>query len=113
MKRFLLLQEVKYLGVRLDRKINFRGHITVITKKALAAKGIIGRYTHKAKVQVYRTYVEQILPYADPAWCLAAESHFRKLQVIDNTCLTKTLARNRMQISNRQLYKEINLSSHL
>lgn len=107
--------EVKYLGVTLDhRLITFRKHIDQIKGKAYAAKQIISPYitktnplSRKTKLQLYRAYIQPIMLYAVPAWSAAANTHLKKLQIMERHCFRQILGKNKQEIRNEELYNEI------
>lgn len=87
----------KYLGLLLDRHLNWGPHITMVRNKArnklFALRGML-RSTNISEVDRLRIYTAIIRPtflYASPIWGSAAISHLRKLQYIQNTTLRITL----------------------
>ena len=60
--------EAKYLGITLDKNLNFNKHIDIICKKANASLALIRRNTyfcsHNVKKDAYKTYMLPIMEYA-------------------------------------------------
>lgn len=86
--------EVKYLGVILDKKLTFREHISLSCEKALKSIRALwsllnkrSKLTHRNKDLLYKCVIRPILTYASPIWYKAAKTHLRRLQVIQNKCL--------------------------
>ena len=84
-------QEVKYLGVILDRKLNFTPHITSTRKLAGVAASIIFPYIagdsqlqEKTKIRIYKAYVQPILNYAMPIWSSASKTNKNKIYSLEN-----------------------------
>lgn len=102
---------IKYLGVHLDKRLLFRKHIEEVRRKAYAAKSFIKPYiqltnplTRKLKIQLYNAHVKSIMLYAAPIWSSAAHYNLRKLQTIENHCLRATIGKRPLEISNRELH---------
>lgn len=96
-------QEVKYLGVTLDRKLLFKTHMENQRKKALAIRSIIYPYINKTnplginlKVALYKIYVRSIMLYAAPVWSQAANYHLKKLDVVERNTLRIILGNSSM-----------------
>ncbi|KFM71881.1 RNA-directed DNA polymerase from mobile element jockey, partial [Stegodyphus mimosarum] len=84
----------KYLGVIIDKNLNFKEHISYILNKANAAfysiYPIIGRKSKlniKIKKMLYISLIRPILLYACPAWAIANKTERKKLDVIQNKIL--------------------------
>lgn len=103
---------IKYLGVYLDRKLNFSRHTEETRRKAYGAKKILNPYLRKnnpltraLKIQLYRAYVRSILTFSSPVWASAAKCHLNKLQVVENYCLRQILGKSSREITNNELYR--------
>lgn len=86
--------DVTYLGVILDNKLNFRKHIESLAEKTIKASRslypLIGKnsfLSYKNKNLLYSGVLRPILTSTCPAWSKAAITHLRKLQVIQNKIL--------------------------
>lgn len=86
--------EVKYLGVTLDKTLCFNRHTDLTVQKALKFTGILfpllNRKSHlnlSNKIAVYKAMIRSIILYACPVWGNCAEVHLNKLQLIQNKCL--------------------------
>lgn len=85
---------VKYLGVQLDKRLNYQPHI----QKTLASANATLRklypllaknnaMTSDNKTRIYKTIIRPILTYAAPVWCSISDTALLKLQRFQNKCL--------------------------
>jgi hypothetical protein len=86
--------EVKYLGVILDRKLTYRSHINNSVTKANHRLRQLYPILNKSSfininlaLTIYKTLIRPIITYAAPAWGYAAKTHLSKLQVFQNKVL--------------------------
>lgn len=89
-----ILDEVKYLGVTLDKKLCFHKHIETTCEKAIKSFRALWPFLNrrsslnfKNKNLIYKCVIRPILTYASPVWYKAAKSHIKKMQIIQNKCL--------------------------
>lgn len=85
---------VKYLGVHLDKKLNFKNHIEHIVDKATkccrALYPILNKKSQLSadnKIIIYKTVIRPILLYGCYVWGNVAKTHIKKLQVVQNKTL--------------------------
>lgn len=85
---------VKYLGVYLDKKLTFKKHIENATDKALKCfRALYPLISKRSKLNVgnkltiYKTIIRSIMLYGCCIWGKAANSHIKKLQVLQNRIL--------------------------
>lgn len=85
---------VKYLGVTLDKKLLFKQHIEEIRARAArclaALYPIIGRRSSlstKNKLMIFKAVIRPVFTYASPVWFTSAVSNRKKLQILQNKCL--------------------------
>lgn len=104
--------EVKYLGVTLDKKLTFRKHTETSCEKAMnsfrALWPLLNRrsaLSHKNKNLLYKCVIRPILSFASPIWYKAAESHLKRLQVVQNKCLKMIHCKN-WRYSTAMLHEE-------
>jgi Reverse transcriptase (RNA-dependent DNA polymerase)/Endonuclease-reverse transcriptase len=90
---------VKYLGVQLDQKLNFKEHIDSSIKKANKAISVLycmlkknSATTIESKATLYKSYIRPIFTYACPVLANCPQTHFRKLQIVQNKCLRMILS---------------------
>lgn len=88
------LDEAKYLGVILDKKLNYAKHIQCARRKAQnCTKALYPLLARNSKLTIqnknllYKMVVRPTLTYASPIWSQAAKTHIKSLQVIQNKCL--------------------------
>ncbi|GBN53287.1 RNA-directed DNA polymerase from mobile element jockey [Araneus ventricosus] len=83
--------EVKYLGVILDRGLTFKSHIEHSREKfnnafrcqySLICRN--SRLSLNNKLLIYLAYLRPILTYASPVWACTAKYHLNKLEVLEN-----------------------------
>lgn len=86
--------QIKYLGVTLDKKLTFGIHIDLAVQKAQKYIAIlytlIGRKSRLNtfnKLILFKNFFQSILLFACPVWGRCAQIHKNKLQIIQNRCL--------------------------
>lgn len=94
--------EVRYLGVIMDKRLSFAPHI-----KSLVNKGhktirslypLLNRNSYlnvKNKKLLYTAIIRPAITYAGPIWCSTSKTSLNKLQRIQNKCLRLVLSRDR------------------
>lgn len=87
-------ESVKYLGIYLDKKLLFKRHIEHTVDKATkccrALFPILNKKSYlstKNKLLIYKTVIRPILLYGCCVWGNTAETHVRKLQIVQNKVL--------------------------
>ena len=80
------VSEAKYLGLTLDKHLNFNKHIDVTCKKANASLAFIRRNTYfcnrNVKIDAYKTCVLPIMEYAAFVWSPHTSQNINKLETI-------------------------------
>ncbi|GBP77303.1 Probable RNA-directed DNA polymerase from transposon X-element [Eumeta japonica] len=81
----------KYLGVTLDRNLNFRDHIAQVRKTTLFYTARLGtmlsrksKLSRRNKRTLYKMCIRTVLTYACPVFAHAAPKALHRLQVIQN-----------------------------
>lgn len=84
-------KSVKYLGVHLDRKLNWTTHTTAVRSKGIKALGALSPLLNRrsnlsphTKLSIYSTLVRPCLTYACPVWSGTTNANYKKLQVVQN-----------------------------
>lgn len=105
-------KDVKYLGVYLDKKLNFAKHIDETCKKSMktirALWPILNKRSTlnlKNKNLIYKSVIRPTLTYGSPIWYKAAKTHLQKLQIIQNKCL-KIINKKHWRYSTQLLHSE-------
>lgn len=87
-------KQVKYLGIFLDSRLNWRSTVYDRIRKSFAALKFLypfinfkSRLPTNLKLLLYKTCVRSILLYAAPVWAAVALSHLRRLQCVQNKFL--------------------------
>ena len=86
---------VKYLGVRLDRHLNFNAHVTATLSKARGVRAKISTMLSRnsclavrTKLTLYLLFLRTVLTYAAPAWWpLLSATNRRRLSTFQNRTL--------------------------
>lgn len=82
---------VKYLGVSLDRRLNWTENCIKVRTKGLKALNTLSPILNRnsclsstTKLRIYRTLVRPCLTYACPVWSSTCKTNIKNLQVIQN-----------------------------
>lgn len=95
-------ENVKYLGVVLNKSLNYRSHIMYIAKKAfllikklypLMANG--SRMNMDNKLRLYKAIIRPTITYGCSVWQNTGKQNIIKLQRIQNKCLRIILGKDR------------------
>ena len=66
------VDEAKYLGILLHKKLSWKPHVNYITKKANQIRALLQRNIRTChrdvKAQCYQTYVRPVVEYASAVW---------------------------------------------
>lgn len=107
--------DVKYLGVKLDKRLNFHAHVDYALSKGRMIAGhlnpILGRRSKMSirnKLLIYKTIVRPAITYGSPAWGHATDPHLRKLQRFQNRQL-RCIYNAPWYMRNAQLHREADL----
>lgn len=105
---------VKYLGVHLDSKLNFKKHIQVLSKAYLIFRKLYPLMIKNSslstynKLLIYKMILRPIIMYASPVWCSAAPTTIRPLQIFQNKCHRLILSEKYARI--RDMHEKTGLS---
>ena len=90
--------EIKYLGLKLDKKLKFKSHIQYILEKSHRAVRILYSMLNRRsflsvdnKLLMYKVAIRPIIVYASPIFGNAAKTHIKKLQTFQNKTLKMIL----------------------
>jgi hypothetical protein len=77
---------MKYLGVKIDEKLNFKQHVDTTLKKMAKKVGFLGRIQQKltktAKITIYNSIISPQLDFCSSILLLCNEEDLNRLQVI-------------------------------
>lgn len=83
--------EVRYLGVTLDKKLNWTKHVNKLRVKGAQALGSLSpilnrksKLSASTKLRLYTTLVRPCITYACPVWSSTCQSNYNQLQIIQN-----------------------------
>lgn len=92
------VDEVKYLGVVLDKKLKFDKHVNhVINKLGKSTRALYALINRRSKLQlqnklrVFKCILRPMFTYGAPVWGRCAKSHRKRLQVQQNKLLKMIL----------------------
>lgn len=122
-------ESIKYLGLHLDQKLNFKTHIL---KKKEQLNIIIGKYgwlvgrrsplAIENKLLLYKSLIRPVWSYCCPIWSAASNSNIKKIQVIQNKFLrnainapwyiTNDVLHNDLKMEKVKEFVNINLSRY-
>lgn len=104
--------EVKYLGVILDKKLLFHKHIHSSCDKALKSFRALWPFlnrrsflSQKNKNLIFKCVIRPCLSYASPIWYKSAKCHLKRMQIIQNKCL-KIIYRKPWRYPTSSLHEE-------
>ena len=87
-------ENVKYLGMLIDRRLTFKDHINYSIEKFNKTFKLLYSLLHRKsklsitnKLLLYILILRSLLIYASPVWFNSAKTHIKKLQVAQNKCL--------------------------
>lgn len=108
-------ENIKYLGIHLDKKLNFGIHIQKTCEKAITCSRILypflapnSKLSFDNKMLIYNQVIRSIITYGSPIWFNAANTHLKKLQIIQNKNL-KIINKLPRGYSTLLLHQELNM----
>lgn len=88
----------KYLGIIWDEHLTFKEEIEERAKKAKMKYNMFKFVSHKlfgantrTLINIYSTHIRSLLEYGSEVWGSATESNLRKIDTIEQWCLTRAL----------------------
>jgi hypothetical protein len=82
---------MKYLGVEIDEKLDFKQHVDTTIKKMAKKVGFLGRIQQKltktAKITIYNSIISPHLDYCSSILFLANEEYLNRMQIIQNRAM--------------------------
>ena len=105
----------RYLGVTLDRRLNWSPHIDQVRKRTAQRMGILGPLLNRKSdlpimngVLLYKQLIRPMMDYACPAWRFSARSHVRRLQLLQSKSLRLATGAP-WYVTNRQIHKHLSV----
>ena len=90
-KRLNAIDQVKYLGIFIDKHLHWDYHVAELSKKLSRANGILSKLRHNASLgaclQVYYAIFYSHVIYGCSVWGLTSEENINKLQILQNKCV--------------------------
>ncbi|KAJ8909866.1 hypothetical protein NQ315_013903 [Exocentrus adspersus] len=104
---------VKYLGVHLDRTMTWGHHAAETIRKAKTARAMLypllcgeSRVNLRNKLLLMKTVIQPQLTYASTAWGHACKTHLKRIQAVENIAL-RTATSAPWFVRNRDLYRDL------
>ena len=80
------VSHAKYLGVIIDKNLNWKQHVNMVTSKANSTRGFLQRNLAKCPTHVkrlsYTTFVRPILDYTCTIWALYYQSYIHSIEMV-------------------------------
>jgi hypothetical protein len=106
------VDDARYLGVTLDKGLNWSKHIDQVRKKAAQRLGTLGPLLNRSGLSIRnvvllrKQLIRLMMYYSCPIWRSAARSNIKKLQVLQSKCLR--IATNApWYVGNRQIHDDL------
>lgn len=110
---------VRYLGVKMDNKLNWSKHVADLRVKGAQAMGALSpilnrksKLSPETKIRIYTTLVRPCITYACPVWSSTCMTNYQLLQIIQNKAL-KISFNTRFKTNLNKLQRKIKLPSIL
>jgi len=104
------VKEIKYLGVVIDTKLKFQGHINHVSKKLAKNIGFLQRscrqLSTKYKISVYKTIIEPHFIYCPSVLFILPDSMIDKLQKLQNRAM-RFILKKRFDTPTREMLNEL------
>jgi hypothetical protein len=82
------IENVKYLGLCIDNKLQWNSHINNVCKTITKKLGMMNRTSkyveEKTRVQIYKSFIQPSFDYADTIWHGCSKFLQHKLQILQN-----------------------------
>ena len=90
-KKLFPVDNIKYLGMYIDKYLSWNFHIQQLSQKLSRANGILSKLRHNAPIrtclQVYYAIFYSHLIYGCNIWGLTTEENLNKIEVLQKKCL--------------------------
>jgi hypothetical protein len=103
----------RYLGVTLDKRLNWSKHTDQVRKKAAEIVGTLGPPLNRRSalpirngVLLYKQLIRPMMDYACPIGRAAARSHIKNLQVLQSKCL-RSATNSPWYVGTKQLHDDL------
>ncbi|KAJ8913997.1 hypothetical protein NQ315_012020 [Exocentrus adspersus] len=108
-----LSNNVKYLGVHLDRTMTWGHHVAETIRKAKIARARLypllcgeSRLNLRNKLLLIKSIIQPQLTYASTAWGHACKTHLKRIQAVENIAL-RTAVSAPWFVRNRDLHRDL------
>lgn len=90
------VEEVKYLGLKMDWELNWNSHITHVKNKILPIIGILKRISLIANTttlcSIYYARIHSHLLYLNSVWCEASSLRLNEIEILQNRAVRNTFS---------------------
>ena len=90
-KKLIPVDNIKYLGMYIDKYLSWNFHINQLSKKLSRANGILSKLRHNAPIetclQVYYAIFYSHLIYGCNIWGLTTDENLKMIEVLQKKCL--------------------------
>ena len=111
-KKLKLEDNVKYLGMFLDKHLTWEFHINQLSKKLSRANGIISKLRHnapiKTRLQVYYAIFYSHLTYGSSIWGLTYEKNLDTIRILQKKCI-RLITFSDFRSPTNQLFYDLNM----
>lgn len=108
---------VKYLGVTLDKKLNFNKHIEnsvrkgkIILREVFPLISNQSQLSKKSKLRIYKQAIRPVFLYANPIWSNTSKTNLQKLQILQNKFL-RIILNTTKYTKTKQLHELANMDT--
>lgn len=106
--RLQIENKLKYLGLIIDDKLNFKENTNYIARKMAKKTGVLSRVGNKLnmqqKIDIYKTTIEPHINYCSSILFLSTKTDIDRLQKIQNKCMRNILKVDRHFCTNNLLH---------
>lgn len=94
-----LVDQIKYLGVVIDKKLNFTENVNYLCKKVGKKVNVLSRLRNQLncqqKIMLYKTLIQPHFTYCSSILFLSNQNDLRRMQVMQNRCMRNILRLDR------------------
>lgn len=104
-------KEIKYLGLTLDRKLNFARHVNITLEKCNKYRNALysllnrkSKLNIKNRIAIYKQILRPVISYGSSVWQICARTHKNRLAIFERKTLKMILKKN-MRTRTSLVYK--------
>ena len=89
--RLCPVDDIKYLGMYIDKYLDWKHHISILSKQLSRANGVLSKLRYNARIdiclQVYYSIFFSNMTYGWNLWGLSSEENISKIEVLQRKCV--------------------------